>query len=309
MQDEAKRVAIIGSGVVGEATGKGFIAKGVDLLFSDISPIRLEALHAQGLTAVLPEELRTKAFDISFLSISTPTKGGQIVLDHLYAAAEEIGTRLKTWPHGYHLVVVRSTVPPGTTEILGQLIAKLSGKRLGEDFGLCMNPEFLREKTAAEDFLNPPIIVIGEYDERSGAMLDAFYRKRFSCPIFRVSLKEAEMEKYIHNLYNAAKISFFNEFRLLCTELGIDAERVFPLVAKSAEGMLNPAYGTRNFGPFDGMCLPKDTSAFLSWAKEQGFELPMLKATIVVNKTIKKQTALEGLEQPSAVLERQTTLD
>lgn len=308
MKGEAYRVAVIGSGVVGEATGRGFIEKGAEVIFCDIDAEKIAALRAQGFTAVFPEALREQEFAISFLTVSTPTRNGAVVLDALRSAAEEIGARLRT-ARRYHLVVVRSTVPPGTTEMLGAVIAKRSGKRLGVDFGLCMNPEFLREKTAAEDFLHPWIIVIGEYDERSGSVLDAFYRRSFTCPIFHTTIREAELEKYMHNLYNATKISFFNEFRMLCDQLDIDADRVFPLVAKSAEGMRNPAYGTRNLGAFDGMCLPKDTRAFLTWASAQGADLPVLQATIDVNEIMKEQTVVEDLADAPQAVERPATAD
>lgn len=183
-------------------------------------------------------------------------------------------------------MVVRSTVPPGTTEeLIIPAVEEESGKRAGRDFGVCMNPEYLREATAQEDFSRPWLVTIGQLDERSGEALQALYAG-YDCPVYRVGLREAEMQKYVHNVCNAAKISFFNEMRSMCDELNISADAVFALVAKSAEAMWNPAYGTKNLGPFSGMCLPKDTQAFYAWGKERGLELPYLRAVIAVNEAL-----------------------
>lgn len=291
---EQARVAIIGSGVVGQATGKGLLTKGRQVVFSDINAKRIAELHQQGFQAVHSEDLGGVEHDISFLTVSTPTVNGRVVLDHLQSAVTDLGRRLKEIDR-YHLVVVRSTVPPGTTEgLVRETLEQHSGKIAGTDFGLCMNPEFLREKTATEDFLKPWVIVIGQFDEGSGDMLEAFYRQHFSCPVYRTSLREAEIQKYIHNLFNATKISFFNEMRMVCAELGLDAERIFPLVAQSAEASINPQYGIRDRGAFGGSCLPKDTSGFLDWTGQLGMKLPLLKATIEVNEMVKQNGQKKG---------------
>lgn len=188
------------------------------------------------------------------------------------------------------MVVIRSTVPPGTTEdILIPILEKYSGKKAGKDFGVCMNPEYLREVSNEEDFKNPWIITIGELDRRSGEMLEKICC-HYDCPIAHVSLREAEIQKYAHNLYNACKISFFNEIRMICRAIDVNADKVFELVAKSAEASWNPKYGIRDLGPYGGSCLPKDTVALLSWAKEKLEDsMPLLKAIIKVNEITKEK--------------------
>lgn len=281
------RISIIGSGVVGQATGRGFLRRGGAVTFVDINAAKVQQLRQEGLMAYTPGELlqRGDTFDIVFFTVSTPTMNGQINLDHLKAATIEVGRRLALTP-GYQVVVVRSTVVPGTSdEMVIPLLQEYSGKQVGRDFGVCMNPEYLREKTSVRDFDQPWIVVIGQHDQRAGDILAALYRG-FDCPTYRLTLREAEMQKYVHNLFNAVKITFFNEMRGICERLGADAEALFPLVAKSAEGMWNPAYGIKNSGPFDGMCLPKDTQAFLSWAQEKGWSTPLIATAIAVNQRL-----------------------
>ncbi|MDD4318842.1 MAG: hypothetical protein PHW10_00745 [Candidatus Peribacteraceae bacterium] len=282
------KISVIGSGVVGRASGLGFLNKGNRVTFFDVNPNVLKSLHEEGLEAFHPSQLSEHPSDAYMFSVDTPTIGGRLHLEHLRGALEDFARTALRNATKYCLVVIRSTVPPGTTE--GSFIPLLehhSGKRAGTDFGVCMNPEFLREKTAEEDFKHPWIIVVGSLDERSASLMHTL-NKPYDCPYEQVSLKEAEMEKYVHNLFNACKISFFNEMRLVCEEMKIDADRVFSLVAKSAEGMWNPSYGTLDAGPFDGMCLPKDTSAFLYWARHSlRHPLPLLRAEIEVNEIMK----------------------
>lgn len=291
-------LAIIGSGVVGQATGKGFIEKGFDVSFIDVNPSIVENLSQQGYSAYLTSDISNiPTSDISIFTVSTPTINGEINLKFLKAAAKDLGKRLSKIKK-YHLAVVRSTVVPGTTEgVVLKLLEKYSGKKVGKDFGLCMNPEYLREAQAASDFANPWIVVIGEYDKRSGDLLERVYQqvvesgnKKFDCPIYRVPIKEAEMQKYVHNLFNACKITFFNEMRRVAKAIKVDSERMIGLVVKSCEGIWNPKYGTKDLGPFAGSCLPKDTEAFLYFAQRKGLNVDLLETTIEVNKTFIKTT-------------------
>lgn len=286
------KICVVGSGFVGQATGRGLRAQGFEVVFIDTNNAVIETLRSEGFPAYAPEEARTARpaidCDLTFLCVPTPTVDGEVSLGHVRDAAAEVGRRLRGVPR-YHVVVVRSTVPPGTTEeLVGRTVAEHSGKRLGRDIGLCMSPEFLRQRTAQADFDRPWVLVIGESDARAGDALRDLYRS-FDCPLHRVALAEAEMLKYVHNLFNAAKISFFNELRAVCRSSGIDAERLFPIVAESAEGMWNPQYGIRDFGPFDGNCLPKDTEGFRGWARSRGLRMPLLDATIQVNEELNVQ--------------------
>lgn len=278
-------ICIIGPGIVGQATGKVFIKHDYKTAFLGGNEEKTKMLKAGGYLAFRRDELFDGFynFDISFLTVPTPTLNGKINLDYLKSATIDLAKRLSVVEKKYHLVVVKSTVPPGTTEnLVIPLLEQYSGWKVGEDFGVCMNPEYLREKTSYEDSLNPRVILIGELDKKSGDLLSLVYSK-FSCPIVRSTLKEAEMQKYVHNLYNAAKISFFNEMRMIGQQMGINTEKIFQLTALSAEGIWNPQYGIKDYGPFSGSCLPKDTKAFSKWAERNGFKTQLLDAVIKVN--------------------------
>lgn len=281
-------ICIIGPGVVGQATGKAFAAKGYSIAFYGGNPVKTKKLIEEGFSAYARgEEMdRVYDFDISMLTVPTPTKNGKIDLSIMESAAIDLGKKLKGL-NKYHLVVVKSTVPPGTTEeLVIPAIEKYSGKKAGVDFGVCMNPEYLREVSSFEDTLNAWFVLIGEYDKKSGDMLEEVYKGKFDCPIHRCQLKEAEMQKYVHNLFNASKIAFFNEMRGVANELGIDANKIFQYTAVSCEGMWNPKYGTKDLGPFQGECLPKDTQAFYHWATLRKYSVDLLKSIIDVNNVL-----------------------
>lgn len=277
-----KRIAIIGSGVVGSATGKGFVAKGHPVIFYDINNGTINALQQQGLDARHPDELDANGSDVFFLTVSTPTEKGTLNLKYLKAAVKNLGKKLKG-RNGYCVVVVRSTVLPKTTEeIVIPILEKASGKTAGKDFGVAMNPEYLREKNAEDDFEHPWAVTIGSLDEKSKQYMTEIFRG-FQCPINHLSLREAEIQKYTHNLYNAVKIAFFNEMRMACQHVDVDPDRIFEITADSAEGFWNKKYGIRNLGPFDGMCLPKDTQAFSSWSKTFKIKMDVLDGAIRSN--------------------------
>lgn len=284
------KLAIVGSGVVGQATGKGFLSKGHEVVFSDINPEVIQKLKKEGYQAYEPDALIDQDVDAFILTVSTPTVDGKIELNFLKAAAANLGEGPIKKSKKYQIVVVRSTVPPGTTEnVVIPLIEKYSGKKAGHDFGVCMNPEYLREHSSLEDFKKPWVIIIGSLDQKSGEIFEDMYRP-FDCPIHHLSLKEAEIQKYVHNLFNACKITFFNEMRLVCEDIKVEADKIFELVAQSAEASWNRRYGIKNFGPFAGSCLPKDTTAFLSWSKDKlKRPLYLLKTIIKVNEKIKEK--------------------
>jgi len=151
----------------------------------------------------------------------------------------------------------------------------------------------LRESSAEEDFRRPWIVVIGSNDLKVAQALDELYGS-FKAPIVHMAIKEAEMMKYVHNIYNANKISFFNEMRLVAESIGVDADKVFNTVIESAEASWNKQYGIRNFGPFDGSCLPKDTLAFMNWANENiKKKMPILHAVIKFNENLKDKHYLD----------------
>jgi UDPglucose 6-dehydrogenase len=279
------RIVIVGAGVVGTATGKGFTQIGHSVSFVDVDPRRVETLRREGFAV-------SEAVDLSgpgayvFLSPPTPHGGCGYDLSALDAATTTVGEALRG-ATSYHTIVVRSTVPPGTCEgRVQRLLEESSGRRAGEDFSLASNPEFLRSVSAREDFLMPWMTVVGSRSRRTAERLAELYRpfggqiKTFSDPA------EAELVKCAHNLYNATKISFWNEMWLVARTLGIPLDGVAQTVAHSAEGSINPEYGIRAGSAYGGACLPKDTKGFLGFAAELGLEMPMLAGVVRVNEII-----------------------
>jgi UDPglucose 6-dehydrogenase len=282
------QVLTVGAGVVGHAEGTALQECGHDVAFSDIDEAVLSRCRAEGLRTVPMSGIDLVGVDVVLLSVSTPTSGGEIDLRPIEAAAATIGAALgRAWssePGRYRVVIVRSTVPPGTTEdVLIPLLEANAGLRAGMGFGVCVSPEYLRQRMAVSDSVAPRLVVIGQLDDRSGDVAERL-NAGFGCPIFRIPIREAEFHKYAHNLCNASKIAFFNELRRVAEAIGVDAEHAFALVAQSSEAMWNPEYGTLDLGPYGGACLPKDLEAFLTWADRQGLDLPILSAVRLSNR-------------------------
>jgi nucleotide sugar dehydrogenase len=279
---EELNVLTVGAGVVGFAEGIALRGHGHQVAFSDIDDALLSERRAEGFQTVPMTRLGLVGVDVVLVSVSTPTSAGAIDLRNLEAAVATIGAALgrdsSSDPRRYRVVIVRSTVPPGTTDgIVIPLLEAEAGLQAGLDFGVCVSPEYLRQRKAVIDSVAPRLVVIGQLDDRSGDVAERL-NTGFGCPIYRVPIREAEFQKYVHNLCNASKISFFNELRRVASVIGVDAERAFALVAQSAEAMWNPEYGTLDLGPYGGACLPKDLDAFLTWADRQGLDLPLLSA-------------------------------
>jgi nucleotide sugar dehydrogenase len=273
------KIAVIGAGIVGKASGIGLESKGHDVTFADNSPARLDELKSSGhkVDSSVPDV--TRSSHIVMVSVPTPTVSGRTDLQALLSVGEEIGLGLTDSP-GYKLVVVRSTVPPRTTRRqFIPVLEALSRKRPGRDFGVCFNPEFLRENSALEDFLLPYRIVVGQLDQHSGTMLESLYES-FQKPVLRCTLEEAELAKYVANAFLATKISYFNEVHEVCKALGVSSEIVSSIAALDER---IGRYGTIGGRPFKGRCLPKDVEAFLTFARDLDIRLEVLKAAMSVN--------------------------
>ncbi len=276
-------VAIIGGGVVGVATGRGLVSRGFDTTIFDTSRERIEALREEGFTAYEPTQLAELSPDFYLLSVPTPTTNGRVDLGPMRSAAQCVGNALAK-RDDWACVVVRSTVPPGTTdEVVARILEECSGRSGHESFGLSMNPEFLRAASATQDFDDPRVIVIGARDDASEKAMRLFYEAWPDVPVITMTNREAEAAKYTSNLFNAAKISFFNELHETFTTMGIDSSVAFDAVLNGAEGLWNPRYGTRGGAPFAGACLPKDSAAFISFARDHGIQMPILAAVIETN--------------------------
>ena len=272
-------VSIIGAGVVGKATGMGLREVGHRPIFFDTSTqVQRDLTRAGQMIAGSIKE----AVDLSgivMVSVPTPTISRLMSLKHVIGACAKIGDALKEQSE-YKLVVIRSTVLPGSTrEKVVPIIEKQSSKLAGPDFGVCMQPEFLTSRNALQDFLSPDRIVIGEIDTKSGDILERFYRP-FGKPIVRCSLEEAELIKYVCNAFLAAKISFFNEVFSVCRKSGAN-----PKIISHAAGLDHRIgeYGVVGGRAFDGSCLPKDLDALITFVRQLGENPRMLKATADVN--------------------------
>lgn len=278
------KVSIIGSGIVGEIVGRGFIKLGYEVLFHDIVDKELPNFTRDINYAI-------ENSDVSFICVPTPTTPEGIDLSYVKEVAKDIGEALASQQR-FHTVVVKSTVVPTTTaKVVIPLLEQYSEKKVGENLGVCMNPEFLTEiesswsedKGYKKDFFTEDRIVIGEFDKKSGDILEELY-KPLAKPIFRTGLKTAELIKYASNCMLATKISYWNEMSLICKELGIDSQTVADIVGLDPRiGM----YGTVHGKAFGGKCLPKDLKAFISLA--MGYYKPkLLKAVDDINEEMRE---------------------
>ncbi len=274
-----------------DVTGVEPHAAKVDAINAGRSPIREPGLDQLVHQGVASGRLRATqdgvpallAADISLICVGTPSAadGGQNLI-YLQNVAAEIGRGLKQAGH-YHVVVVRSTLFPGTTRnLLRQLLEEHSGRRAGTGFGLACNPEFLRETSAIGDFLKPPYTVIGEFDARSGERVQEIYRG-IEAPVHRVALEEAEVLKMTNNAFHAVKVGFANEIGRVCSRLGIDSHVVMGLVCADTKLNISPAHLKPGFA-IGGSCLPKDLRSLTLTARRLGVELPILEAILPSNR-------------------------
>ncbi|MFI5509947.1 UDP-glucose dehydrogenase family protein [Mycobacterium sp. NPDC051804] len=303
------RITVIGTGYVGLVSGVCFAELGHDVVCVDVDQHKVEKIrsgvppiHEDGLAPMLQRHIggRLRATtdlveavtssDLSFIAVGTPLRDGRIDLSFVKTAAEQIGIALRDTPH-YHVVVVKSTVVPGTTEdVVLPMLEAASGKVAGSDFGVGMNPEFLTEGEAVSDFLHPDRIVLGGLDDRSIDTMAAMYEPFDGVPIIRTNPRSAEMIKYASNTLLATMISFSNELANLSSELGgIDIPTVMKGVHLSryltdGEGRTAPLatflYPGCGYG---GSCLPKDTKALVAQGSELGVEMRVLAAVDHVN--------------------------
>jgi UDPglucose 6-dehydrogenase len=277
------RIFVIGSGVVGAATGEGFLKAGHDVTFVDISEPRVAELRERGWDVHTQIDLSDEQDALIFLTLPTPHEGHRYDLTAFTTGTASVGKALAS-SSGRHTVIVRSTVPPGTTEgLVKNTLEENSGMIANEGFGLASNPEFLRAVSAAEDFAHPWMTVIAGRDpqtvERIRELLSPFggEMRTFTNPA------EAEFIKCAHNIFNATKISFWNEMWLVAQKLGVDLDPIAATVARSAEGSINPQYGIRGGAPYGGVCLPKDTCGFLGFAQNIDVDMPLLSAVVETN--------------------------
>ena len=291
-------ISIVGTGYVGLISGVGLALKGHKIIAIDVDKEKIKKISAgetpiyeKGLSEALKKVLKTnfeastdyseiENSDAVFICVGTPSKAdGSIDLTYIFSVAKELGKHIKN-TEKFIVVIVKSTVVPGTTEKVSKIIEEESGKRVGEGFGIAMNPEFLKEGNALEDFLNPDRIVLGAEDKKSLNILNKIY-ENFDAPKLRVNIKTAEMIKYASNALLATKISFINEIGNVCKKLGIDVYDVAKGVG--LDSRISPKFLRAGLG-FGGSCFPKDVAAIVSKAEEVGEDPTLLNSVLNVNK-------------------------
>jgi GDP-mannose 6-dehydrogenase len=295
-------ISVFGLGYVGTVTATCLAHRGHNVIGVDLNPTKVEAMQAGRSPIVEPgvgdliqeshlagrlhatsdAESAVLNSEISFLCVGTPSlRNGKLDLGHIEPVCREIAQVLKK-KNGFHLIVLRSTVLPGTAEtIVVPALEKSSGKKLGQDFGVCVNPEFMREGTAVADFLEPAMTVIGAADSKHSGVLREIY-KWAPGRIFETSFRSAEMVKYVCNGWHAVKVSFANEVGTLAKELGVDAEALVEIFTADTRLNISSTYLKPGFA-FGGSCLPKDVRALNYRAKELDLNLPLFQSILPSN--------------------------
>jgi nucleotide sugar dehydrogenase len=291
-----KKIGIIGSGVVGSATGKGFHRLGHDVLFYDIAKQRLLTLKEEGYQIASSVKDIIDKTDISFVCVNTPNNStGEQDLSQLISvlyditnALREIDRRHEQEQHA-HLIVFRSTMLPGTMRsvVINYLQTNCSSSRIGRDYDVCYNPEFLRQNTAFDDFFRPDRVVIGEDGKGVSQPLKEIYQQ-LTENIIVTSYEAAEMIKYTSNCFLSLKISFFNEIGLVCKQMGID-DKAVSLGVSMDKRIGN--YGTQFGKPFEGACLPKDTEALAGFIRNLQLNPDLLQVALDINRKMEELTS------------------
>src|SRR6188472_764115 len=305
------RVSVLGLRYVGSVSAACFAEDGHEVVGVDVVPAKVESLNEgrspiveKGLDELIRDNatngrLRattsTKeavdATDLSLICVGTPSRrNGSLDLSYLERVAEQIGEALKD-KHDYHVVVVRSTVLPGTThDVVIPALERTSGKKYGTGFGVTVNPEFLREGTAIHDFRHPPLTLVGHNYQSDAEPTRALYGK-VEAPMETTTIRTAEMMKYASNTWHALKVTFANEIGNVCKRVGIDSHEVMSIFCKDVKLNLSSYYMKPGFA-FGGSCLPKDVRALQYRAKESDLELPVI-ASILGSNRLQIEHALE----------------
>ena len=296
------KIAIFGLGYVGSVSAACLAAAGHDVIGVDVEPQKLALLRmgkspvtepdldellargvAAGQLTVTSETAKAvRQSELSLICVGTPSRrNGSLDSTYLERVIEQIGQAL-AGSATYHVVAVRSTLLPGVLESsLVPLLERASGRTVGRDIGVCVNPEFLREGSAIRDFNQPPFTVVGESDQRAGEVLLRIYQ-HLKVPIHRLRPDEASMVKYASNAYHALKVAFANELGSLCQPLGIDGRHVMRVFCEDRDLNISPRYLQPGFA-FGGSCLPKDLRALNYVAKDVDVSTPLLGSVIASN--------------------------
>lgn len=297
------KLSVFGVGYVGCVSAACFAKEGHDVTGVDVNPTKVEIINKgnspiiePGIGELMKEAVASRRLrattsaaeavnnsEVSLVCVGTPSNSnGSLDLRYVTRVCEEIGAALRT-KQERHVVIMRSTMLPGTIEnVLVPALEKASGKMAGADFGVCINPEFLREGSSLKDFYAPPFTIIGADDETAVAVVRALYAN-IDAPLFVTTLKTAEMVKYVCNSFHALKVGFANEVGNICKALAIDSHVVMDIFCQDTKLNLSPYYLKPGFA-FGGSCLPKDLRAINYKAKELDVEVLLLSAVLPSNR-------------------------
>ncbi len=279
----------------------GLRAHGHDVTFVDSNPHRVEVLRERGLTTRLVSRELLPLPEFTFVAVAAPTGPDGVDITNLREATARIGRQLRVeggadWP----VIVFRCTMPPGTMRsTLIPLLEMTSGLSAGADFGVVYNPEYLRAVTSEEDFLHPRLVNVATLAENDTShVLVREVLGTFGADVDWLPIEVAEFHKYVNNVGNAVKISTYNYFRGLGAAIGLSPEEIeaaFSASERTAEGLWNANYGLRDFGPYGGACLPKDTEGLRIFARKMGHDVALLDVVQAINdKVAAEQDKLAG---------------
>jgi GDP-mannose 6-dehydrogenase len=309
------KIVIFGLGYVGTVSAACLAEMGHQVIGVDINPLKVDLINrgqspivetgiaelvSRGVSTgrlqatVNPAEALREA-DISLVCVGTPDNGnGSPLLTAVSRACQDIG-RLLAEANNYHVVVIRSTILPGTMEkMIRPTLEQSSGRQAGRDFGLCFNPEFLREGSSIYDFHNPPFTLIGTEGDKAFEIVADIYRN-IEAPIIKTQINTAEMVKFVSNAFHALKVTFANEIGNICKQHQIDSHEVMDIFCRDDKLNISPAYLKPGFA-FGGSCVPKDLKALLYLGRHLDMKLPVLEAILPSNE-MQIKTGLDMIAQ------------
>ena len=260
------------------------------IIEAEIEELVRKGRESGRLEATMDIQYAVDQTEISFVCVGTPSsKEGHLNLNYIYGVARQIGEALRR-KDGFHIVAIRSTVLPGTNKKVGEIIAQASGKTRGTDFTVVSNPEFLREGTSVEDYMTPPLTLIGTDSEMAEQKFRELY-KDIPAEFISTDIEVAEIMKYVNNTFHALKIVFGNEVGNICKALGIDSHKVMEIFCKDKQLNISPYYFKPGFA-YGGSCLPKDSKALRTLAHDQYVSTPVINAIDPSNE-LQKQIAVD----------------
>lgn len=290
------KISIFGLGYVGCVSMGCLAQNGFEIIGIDVNKAKVDLIN-QGLATIIEKDIdriikeqstlgrlyATQDYseavmhsDVSIICVGTPSaETGSLNLDYIFETAKEIGESLRN-KNSHHIIVIRSTVMPGTNQKVGEIIEQTSGKKRGDAFSVVSNPEFLREGSAVEDYYNPPYTLIGTDDPAAAIVMRELYAK-VNGKFVETDIKNAEIIKYVNNSYHALKVTFANEIGTVCKKLGIDSHEVMRLFCLDRQLNISPYYFKPGFA-YGGSCLPKDLKALKTLASDNGKHSPILES-------------------------------